>query len=115
MESHTLIVLVVCCVVAAFLITFVWKLTQNVPLKIRRKRLRILAYLFILIMSAMYIESGFSDYGEISGAVEVFKKDMSNRGTVSLCILIVVAFSYSYFRKDKTPNEKDITEEQINE
>ena len=113
MESHTIIVIIVCCVVAPLLAFFAWKFAQgkihNTPIKTRRKRLRFLLYMFLFFLLAI----SFIEEKSVLGAI-TFLKDLFLNSILQFAVFIVV-YVYAYFRKDKTPNEKDITEEQVNE
>jgi len=113
MENH-IIILVIFCVTIPFLIAIIWKLNlqkiQNAPLKIRRKRLRILLYAFIAVLLIISIVGS----GKDKSIIDFLKELFSHRSFILLIIFLLFNFIYAYFRKDKTPNEKEIAEEQVN-
>jgi hypothetical protein len=110
MEIHTIIALVIFCIVVPFLIGFVWKLAQdkiqNAPLKLRHKRLKYLVCgdtLLILLIPIL----GFILLGDLSGAIELSKKVFSNIGLVILLMIPYAMLINDYFRKNKVAEEKE--------
>ena len=117
MENHTIIVIIICCVVALLLAFFAWKLAQkkvhSASIKKRRKRLLILLciYIFILLLLMAF---AFVIHENMSEAIEFLKETFFNRGFIGMTIVFFTNLIYAYFRKEKTPKEKEIAEEQVN-
>jgi hypothetical protein len=81
---------------------------HNKPLKIRRKRLRMMFYLFLLTLSLTLVMGGVIIYGtNIGNLVQFWKETIINRGFICQILCFIGFFLYAYFRKDKTSKEKE--------
>jgi len=73
---------------------------HNQPLKIRRKRLKIILSLFLIILFITLIAGGIAIYGTNLNKLICFWKGTFNRSFIGLILLFTGMFLYAYFKKD---------------